>query len=559
MKVQVLTAGIAAALLLAAAPHAGAQSRVVINNVDIDGEGLNDPTPAQPTSSNPGKTLGEQRRLVFQYAADLWGALLDSEVPIKVNGSFAPLQCDDDGVTLGQSRSASRKRNFPNAPQQDIDYPVAQASAYAGTDLANGGPHIELWFSSAVDTSSCQEDQGARGWHYGLLGNDDNETNGANFLNVALHEIAHGLGVSGSLSTSIYDTLAWSNQDGVTINALAGTGDFDALFAAITTPGNVVWTGELVNATGGLLAENRESLVVTSPAPARYEYAAATFGNPDTAAFTGTELVLLRDAEATEGQAPGGSLACAGANDSTTGKPFPPLGNAEALAGKVALLDRGGCEFGLKALNAQNAGAVAVVIANNEDDLALSPGPGAVGDQVTVPVLLVASSSGQALRGDAAVMLAGIQPDPDRFYGLDDDGRVRLYAPSTFQGGSTYSHVDTDMQPNALMEPAETSSLNSHIFMDVALDMFEDTGWSTNRDGTAKIGECDTGIPMVREGSFIPGANLVAQQGMCTTAAGGSRSRYVSCMNDHALKLRDVGVLTNSEVARVRSCVAKMR
>src|SRR5690606_24099505 len=155
------------------------------------------------------------------------------------------------------------------------------------------------------------------------------------------------------------------------------------------------------------------------------------------------------------------------ANDSTTGKPFPPLGNAEALAGKVALLDRGGCEFGLKALNAQNAGAVAVVIANNEDDLALSPGPGAVGDQVTVPVLLVASSSGQALRGDAAVMLAGIQPDPDRFYGLDDDGRVRLYAPSTFQCCSTYLPVHTDIHPNQLVEPAALRSHHSHIYVDV--------------------------------------------------------------------------------------------
>ena len=35
------------------------------------------------------------------------------------------------------------------------------------------------------------------------------------------------------------------------------------------------------------------------------------------------------------------------------------------LFGKIALVSRGTCEFGLKSLNAQNAGAIAVIIYNN--------------------------------------------------------------------------------------------------------------------------------------------------------------------------------------------------
>ena len=42
-----------------------------------------------------------------------------------------------------------------------------------------------------------------------------------------------------------------------------------------------------------------------------------------------------------------------------------PLTNAAAVAGNIALIDRGTCGFIVKVKNAQNAGAIAVIIANN--------------------------------------------------------------------------------------------------------------------------------------------------------------------------------------------------
>lgn len=39
--------------------------------------------------------------------------------------------------------------------------------------------------------------------------------------------------------------------------------------------------------------------------------------------------------------------------------------NAGQLEGKIAIIDRGVCEFGLKALNAQEAGAIGCIIVNN--------------------------------------------------------------------------------------------------------------------------------------------------------------------------------------------------
>src|SRR5690606_31806620 len=43
-----------------------------------------------------------------------------------------------------------------------------------------------------------------------------------------------------------------------------------------------------------------------------------------------------------------------------------PLTNGPDMTGKIAVLYRGNCEFGLKALNAEQAGAEAVVIINNQ-------------------------------------------------------------------------------------------------------------------------------------------------------------------------------------------------
>ena len=53
-----------------------------------------------------------------------------------------------------------------------------------------------------------------------------------------------------------------------------------------------------------------------------------------------------------------------------------------AVAGRIAVIDRGTCEFGLKALNAQKAKAMAVIVANNQGGTAtIAMGPGAVGDR----------------------------------------------------------------------------------------------------------------------------------------------------------------------------------
>lgn len=70
-----LSLAVAAAL---APLHARAANVTLINGDAGTVVGLNDPTAAAPLGGNPGRTIGEQRRIAYQYAMDLWGAVLQS-------------------------------------------------------------------------------------------------------------------------------------------------------------------------------------------------------------------------------------------------------------------------------------------------------------------------------------------------------------------------------------------------------------------------------------------------------------------------------------------------
>ncbi len=77
--------------------------------------------------------------------------------------------------------------------------------------------------------------------------------------------------------------------------------------------------------------------------------------------------------------------------------------NTSDLAGKIVLIERGSCEFGFKALAAENAGAVGAIVVNNVAGGAVQDmGPGAVGAQVTIPVVLISLEDGAAIKAELA-------------------------------------------------------------------------------------------------------------------------------------------------------------
>ena len=84
--------------------------------------------------------------------------------------------------------------------------------------------------------------------------------------------------------------------------------------------------------------------------------------------------------------------------DDKTGTPTDgctTIQNGDELSGNIAMIDRGRCEFGLKSLNAQNAGAAAVLICNvfgvngGTGNELITMGGGADGGGVNIPALFM--------------------------------------------------------------------------------------------------------------------------------------------------------------------------
>ncbi|MEO7855175.1 MAG: S8 family serine peptidase, partial [Rubrivivax sp.] len=70
---------------------------------------------------------------------------------------------------------------------------------------------------------------------------------------------------------------------------------------------------------------------------------------------------------------------------------------AGSLSGKIALISRGACSFSAKILNAQNAGAMVVLVANNVAGDPTAMGSDGTPNQPTAPAYMVGIGDGQSL------------------------------------------------------------------------------------------------------------------------------------------------------------------
>ncbi|MGB8716512.1 MAG: PA domain-containing protein, partial [Rhodanobacteraceae bacterium] len=163
-----------------------------------------------------------------------------------------------------------------------------------------------------------------------------------------------------------------------------------------------------------------------------------------------------------------------------------PFVNASSLPGKIALIDRGSCNFTVKVKNAQDAGAVGVLVANNVAS-GLSP-MGGSDPTITIPSLGTSQALGTSIKANLPGVNASLALDLNSLAGTDS-GCVRMYAPNPFEGGSSVSHFSKDAFPNLLMEPA----LNRTIFdkVDLTLPLFRDIGWKTGFQDIMFLGTFD--------------------------------------------------------------------
>jgi len=102
--------------------------------------------------------------------------------------------------------------------------------------------------------------------------------------------------------------------------------------------------------------------------------------------------------------------------------------SSAAINGKIALIDRGTCEFGAKSLKAQDAGAIAVIICNNIDGAApVQMGAGASGADVNIPVAMLSKedcSLVKAQLSNGVVVKLEYDPNSPQKDGALDNGVV---------------------------------------------------------------------------------------------------------------------------------------
>jgi hypothetical protein len=446
---------ITALLAFAGITVANAAVITILNNDGV-GEGFNDPTPVAPVGGNPGTTIGQQRLNVFQEAATIWGHLIPSTVTIVVRAQFNPQTCTATQAVLGSAGPQSVFADFTGAPVANTWYHVALANKISGVD--QNGPTFEINATFNSNLNGNVNCLGGRQWYYGY---DGNEGNNLELLPVVLHEMGHGLGFSTLVNSTgaefqlrpdIYERNIRDNTLGMTWDQMTQA---QRAASAINT-GNLVWNGFCVTAKSAEVLGPQPTAFVTGAPPAQPKYptGTASFG-PTNFDITGP-LALVNDGV---GTVTDGCEALVG---------FP--------AGSIALIDRGTCTFVIKAQMAQAAGAIAVIIANNVAGVN-PPGLGGSDPTITIPVVGVTQAAGNDLKaslllGPVTVQLA---PDPTVEAGSDAAGRVKLYAPNPYEGGSSISHFDVTAFPDLLMEPAINTGL--HNTVDLTLPHFTDIGW----------------------------------------------------------------------------------
>jgi uncharacterized repeat protein (TIGR01451 family)/MYXO-CTERM domain-containing protein len=531
--------------LFLAAPAALASVTITVTNGDGPNTGFNDPSSRSPVGGNTGTTLGAQRLIVFQKAAEIWGQNLDSDVPISIIAHFQSLACSSTGAVLGSAGPP----NFFSSDDPTLDagipptffpraktwYVSAETARFAGVQILSGTGNVETdydivaRFNSSLDTPGSA-DCGGLSWYYGL---DDKHGSAIDLLTVVLHEFGHGLGFLSLVDTGTGNFPAMNEPDIWSYYVYdEGSGKHwkdltpSARLASITS-GALAWDGAAVTtAVPSVLALppilNVTSAPNTPSVVKSYAIAAAQFGG-----------AIPLD---------GGISAPLGLG--STGWGCTAQGRLDPLDGKFAILDRGGpndagCPFVEKARNAQDAGAIGLVVANNVATAIINPGTPPDDDalDVVIPVVMISQADGTSLKG--AVGAGAVEAELTRDTGqgragADASDRALLYAPTAFESGSSVSHWDKTAFPNLLMEPVINPDLTHSL--DLTPVLMRDIGWfpvalAISGQGPTSLTDGQQGsftytvhnpgpyvAPAVTVTSALTGLTFVSNSGDCTSA-----------------------------------------
>lgn len=464
----------AAALAALPVTMSGAATLAIVN-ADPAGVGFNDTTVVAPVGGNTGTTLGQQRLIAFQAAANKWGATLTSSVTIRISARWTALTCTASSAVLG-SAGATEVFSDGTLPVPGRWYGKAQANKLVGSDQDPATADISANFNVNLGNTNC-----LTGIFF-YLGLDGNHGANVDLVTVLTHEFGHGLGFQtytngstgvqlggASSKPSIWDDFLADSTTGKIWSTMTNA----ERAASSLKNGKLVWMGtNVTTALPGVLQAGTPLVTVTAPAAAAGAYAVGTasFGPALSSPGITGEIMPIVDT------APNLGLAC---------NPLSAA-NAAAISGKIALLDRGVCSFNIKVAAAQAAGAIGVIIADN---VAGSPpsGLGGADNTITIPSVRITQADGITLKAAAATRSRGHSPvtatlgvNLSVFSGADPAGHILMYAPNPYQSGSSVSHYDVSAFPNLLMEPAINGDLTHEVTppKDLTFTLLKDIGWN---------------------------------------------------------------------------------
>ncbi|NQD37364.1 hypothetical protein HPT27_10015 [Permianibacter sp. IMCC34836] len=156
-------------------------------------------------------------------------------------------------------------------------------------------------------------------------------------------------------------------------------------------------------------------LTLSGGLTADYDTGSAAFGDQN---FDVTgDIVVWNDGVVGSDTDPNTNDADASVFDGCEAHPTPAQ-----ITGKIALINRGWCKFQEKAANAQQAGAIGVIIANHLDNSTVAMASIAGGPAVTIGALSIGKADGDALR--SALGGAAVSGHMQRTTGPDIDGAL---------------------------------------------------------------------------------------------------------------------------------------
>jgi uncharacterized protein YjdB len=299
-----------------------------------------------------------------------------------------------------------------------------------------------------------------------------------------------------------------------TVTGSCGTTTVTKMVTINPMPRAGIQTGMATVGVGGTVALQDVHLAISAPSSLakQLKFSAANYNDGGSAAWGGIPVAF--SAQMVKMAPSSDPLGCSGFS---TGY----------FTGFVALIDRGVCEFGYKALQAQIAGATACIIINNTPADPIDMGPGSTGASVSIPVYMITKSEGDKMR---AVVAASDTVRMTLTYG-GGGGTWSSLSPSIATVGSTgiATGVDTGLAvihysvSNSCGTKASATNLHVVSSEGISGSLFLCSGTSTTLTGTPSGGSwycSDTGIVSISGSGVVYGLGAGTSVITYSTASG---------------------------------------